>query len=1150
MSQNIQNTVFREVGLVFESLTSLDSAYRVTALFRELGYELPGGNDFPNFPGLAARVEGIIQAVIKFDQAADDDAKVDALAELALEIVELTEEIVALEQAVSNATAAFPAFVANAPLNELPFRLLDYLIIEYTRRYRQQVHAVMSFLGIFEEIELSADGAIFQPETLLSKIFWDRLPMLISKPVGLFDDVYSWSTDFNSDKFFTKVDAILRAFLLPGGLYEQSPSLKSALGNTTDNLKELRFPILQNAIFPSTYSQFGINATSAEAQGPRKAGFAIVPYVFGAASFGFDLNETFEILFETTASVDAGLGIVIRPGDIEFMTNLFDAPLDAVNLNAQLKLQQRENTGEIILFGASDATRLAIEGPAIKVFVSSQGEGKDVGFEVQLDALRLVVSGGEGDGFLSTILGDGGINAEAGFVLGYSIQQGFYFVGSGGLELLLATHITLGPLEIQGLIIALKIKDGNFDIEGGAIFRVDMGPLQAVVENMGITTTLSFPDGGGNLGPANLALGFKPPTGVGLSIDTGVVKGGGYLYFDSDKEEYAGILELDLNGIVSVKAIGLITTRMPDGSKGFSLLLIITAEFGSPIQLGLGFTLSAVGGLLGLNRTMRLEIIATGIRDGGINSIMFPQNVIENAPRIISDLKRYFPVEEDTFLIGPMVKIGWGTPNLVTVSLGIIIEIPGNIAILGVLKVTLPDEEAAVIVIQVNFMGAIEFDKKRLWFFASLFDSRVLYITLEGQMGLLVGWGDDASFLVSVGGFHPAFNPPPLPFGAIVRIAISILNTDFARIRVEGYFAVTSNSVQFGAAVEIFFGVSAFNIDGHLAFDALFRFSPFYFIISISASLGVKVFGIGLFSVRMRGSLEGPTPWHVEGTGSISLLFFDIDVDFGHTWGNEAETTLPPITVMPLLVDEFQKMENWLAVLPAGNQLLVSLRDFDQGSTDLVLHPVGSLKISQRAVPLGLTIDKVGNQKPSDANRFDVTADTSGIDEKGKVEESFAVGQYFDRSDNELLSARSFEPMKGGLELSVAGEQYHAPAAVKRVVRYDKIIIDTHFKRFASSFFTWFGALFGLFLNGNAVSQSALSYKQQKKLKPFADQVEVGKTLYTVAFNGDNTAFNDDAMAFTSQVQAQDFMKQQIAGDGNLAKQLHVIPQVEMQRAE
>jgi hypothetical protein len=64
----------------------------------------------------------------------------------------------------------------------------------------------------------------------------------------------------------------------------------------------------------------------------------------------------------------------------------------------------------------------------------------------------------------------------------------------------------------------------------------------------------------------------------------------------------------------------------------------------------------------------------------------------------------------------------------------------------------------------VNVAGALEFDKKRLYFFASLYDSRILFITIQGEMGLLVAYGADANFVLSVGGFHPQFNPPPLPF--------------------------------------------------------------------------------------------------------------------------------------------------------------------------------------------------------------------------------------------------------------------------------------------------------------------------------------------------------------------------------------------------
>ena len=248
-----------------------------------------------------------------------------------------------------------------------------------------------------------------------------------------------------------------------------------------------------------------------------------------------------------------------------------------------------------------------------------------------------------------------------------------------------------------------------------------------------------------------MAFGFKPPKGVGLSIDAGVVKGGGYLFFDFDREEYAGALEITVSDFLSLKAIGLITTRMPDGSRGFSMLIIITAEFSPGLQLGYGFTLIGVGGLLGLNRTVVLEALALGVRTGAVNGILFPVDPVANAPRIISDLRTIFPTYPNRFLIGPMAKLGWGTPTLVSLALGIIIEIPGNVAILGILKTVLPDEHVPLLQLQVNFIGAIEFDKKRGWFFAALFESRLVFITLEGEMGMLIAVADDANFVLSVG---------------------------------------------------------------------------------------------------------------------------------------------------------------------------------------------------------------------------------------------------------------------------------------------------------------------------------------------------------------------------------------------------------------
>ena len=1051
--------------------------------------------------------------------------------------------------------------------SELSEALFPDLLAIYLKSHQRAIYCILHITGVIQyQRQTPAEaGRVNYTKTVVD---WNQLGTALANPYDAINDLYKWNKSgqtFDHEALLRAVEECLLSLGVPASVGPPRPELATPLIHDNsiliDGVNELEIPLV-DGVSPADQTFWKIGAVVAPITNPIKThtpptGLAISPLLQGEAT---QLYFSPDVYLQLRGAFDADNAITLKlfPDSLDIDTDLGDAVIEAF---MELIGAPEEPW---LLLGDREGSRLELEGFYAAYGVRGRIDDLENIFQIGTTStedsppkkLRLAVRfSDDADGFINNLTGGDDIVADFAGTLTWSSKHGFAFEGSAGLEVAIPLHLELGPIEISTLYISLGVsnRDGEEVIKGdlGVGIVANLGPIVAVVENIGVRAQIVPVQNGqaGSIGNADLQFGFKPPNGVGLSIDVGVVKGGGYLYFDFDKEEYAGVLELDLSGIVRVTAVGLITTRMPDGSKGFSLLLIITAEFGSPIQLGFGFTLSGVGGLLGLNRTMRLEQIATGVRDGGINSIMFPEDVVANAPRIISDLKNYFPVEEGTFLIGPMVKIGWGTPNLITVSLGVIIEIPGNIAILGVLKLALPYEDAALVVIQVNFIGAIEFDKKRLWFFASLYESRVLFITLEGDMGLLVAWGEDANFVVSVGGFHPAFEAPALPFGELRRIAISILNTSFARIRVEAYFAVTSNSVQFGAGVELFFGVDAFNIDGHLAFDALFRFSPFYFIISISASLSVKVFGIGLFSVSMRGSLEGPSPWRVEGTGSISLLFFDIDVDFSHTWGEEEETTLPSVAVLPLLTTEYQKLENWLSELPSHNQLSVTLRSFEQSGQDLIMHPVGSLKVSQRAVPLGVTIDKVGNQKPGDANHFTLAVTTSGIGERGEVDESFARGQYFSESDSNLLSAPAFEPLQGGVELSVSGESYRTPKAVKRVVRYEKVIIDTLYRRYALQFYAWAGSLFELFLNGNAMSRLGLSRSRQKQLQPFDAKIAVGNTQYTVANNRDNTPLSESAMSFKSYSLAQEYMNQQVANNPNLGKQLHVIPKVEAKKA-
>jgi hypothetical protein len=203
------------------------------------------------------------------------------------------------------------------------------------------------------------------------------------------------------------------------------------------------------------------------------------------------------------------------------------------------------------------------------------------------------------------------------------------------------------------------------------------------------------------------------------------------------------------------------------------------------------------------------------------------------------------------------------------------------------------------------------------------------------------------------------------------------------------------------------------------------------------------------------------------------------------------------------------------------------------------------LRVSQRAVPLDLALDKVGNQKPNDVNRLTIAVSAGGLSKTADVVEQFAPAQFRDFDDAQKLSQPAYGPEHGGLDLSVAGQQLASSRMVRRVVRYEEIIIDTGYKRFARKFRKFAGSMFEFFLRGASVSKSELSQFEKKKLQPFADKIAVQPETYTVAFQATNQAYAADAVSFISAASAQDYLNSQIARDANLADALHVIPEFE-----
>ncbi|MGW4523641.1 DUF6603 domain-containing protein [Amycolatopsis sp. NPDC004378] len=1139
-------TLLLEAGRAFAPLEQRLRGAEIPLLFAEIGLPAPdvvlGAQAVQTAVGGAATALSSLPRVVDDLAAAidaRDTARISAAVAAAAPIVKavatavdvVSTAITAAARAAGPGQAEVEAFAA-----ELAQRLFGFALITYLEDRIPVAGYLLGLLGVLESTPLAATPAA--PAHVRRVLRVDRVTALLRDPVGVLSDVYAWgSPEFDWDLLLRRLSIFLVsvtdfAFVQAG----PPPFLRIAavdVGVTDD-------PV------PGVEAQLRLAADE-------------------RLDLTIPISDTVALVVTADAALEEKAAVELLPPAVLRVV----PPTAEVRGGVRLGLQAPYADGAppIVVLGTAGGSR--IEARRLSTTVGAdlvwnpterRADGALV-FEAAVEGGKIILDLADADGFISALLPAGKLEFDVDFVLTWSSATGLRFKGSGGTEVDLPVDIGVGPVTLNSLHLALVLASGGLTFEASASVSAQLGPVFAAVDRLGAVVRVTQPPSDGSLGLADFSVGFKPPTGAGLSVDAGGISGGGTLSFDPDRGEYSGSLELEFADFLALKAIGLITTRQPDGSPGFSLLMVLTAEFGSGIQLGYGFRLLAVGGLVGLNRGMNLQALVEGVRTGSIESVAFPKDVIANAPRILSDLARFFPPEQGTFLIGPMAKIGWGTPTLVSLSLGVIIEIPGAIAVLGVLKAALPTEDDPLLVVQAQFVGALELDKSRLWFFAKLFDSRILTMTIDGGMGVLVAWGDNPDLVLTVGGFHPAYRPPPLPFPIPDRLSVDILNRSNQLIRVAGYFAVTSNTVQFGAQAELRLGFSAFRIEGHLGFDALFQLSPFRFTIHINAHVSLKAFGVGAFGIDLDFQLEGPAPWRAHGRGSIGFLFFSISADFDITWGEDRDTTLPPVAVLPLLANEIGKLEGWDTRLPSGdNRTLVTLRQLPE-TGEIVLHPLGTLFVRQRALPLGVRLNRVGGQKAGDGKRFTVNpVDGTGLKRVSFTGDRFAMGQFQTLSDAAALSRPSYETQDAGLELT-ADTALATARVVRRSARYELHVIDSAATPQAirlavpqKRFHSVSAPVFDELTKGSSTSRATLSARQATQKQPFAaqDTVRVTEQRFVVAYVKSNRqAFPPGSLArasvttFRSRATAEDALADFVAADRTLDGLLHVIPAAE-----
>jgi uncharacterized protein DUF6603 len=1046
------------------------STNELAALLADFGWTLPGDSDAMALATALGSLATDAETLVTDAQQLDPDSSSDEITHVLTDLAKVLADITNL--AAAGANLQFTPFDQQSFWNgpdSFPVLLWPYLVHRYLQKHLTIVYGALRFLGILSETPVTPQAPVAvsgQIEYLRRDIDWSLIPRYATKAGDTFSSVYHWNdpaTPLDHVALIQGLAALAGSFPIATGVDPPSPEVGAVFypGNVPSNLLQLSaapVPALEMSGPAELILKLVLGVIPIPVSGgnrPDPVGLALFPVLTGAATAKFQVTDLFYVQIDGHAQTIPVI-VEFRPlgGGVEAKVN----PVTLASLAAQTQIDATVTFGgkapdgsSWILVGSAASSHLELA--AAHLAVTAQGPIDELTYQIEagFEGCKVVIDLGDGDNFLQSTMGSAPQSIDLSCTLAWSRQRGFSFNGQAELSTTIPIHQSLGGVvELDSILIALRAGTGAGSaalvvaISGG----VTLGPIAAVVEQIGVR--LEFKPNvlhKGNLGDFDLGFGFQPPNGLGFSIDAGAVAGGGFVLFDEEKGEYAGFLDISIAEIIQVKFIAILDTKLPDGSNGFSLLFIIFLAL-PPIQLGYGFTLNGVGGIAGVNRTMVVQAMQTGLHNHTLEFLINPPHTVADAPTAISAIGTFFPPALGRYLFGPILALGWET--FIQLTVGVVLEVPDPIrlALLGIIDIALPSIEApeeAVVFLHIDVLGTLDFGTKKLGLDGSLYGSRILEFPILGDFALRTSWGINPSSLFSMGGFNPHFDTTGLDVPPLHRMSISIGDGDNPQISANSYLALTSNTIQFGADVEAYLSEGGLTVHGYLGFDLLIVIkSPTIFLqFDFSAGFDVTYQGTTFAGLNLTGTLTGTTPWHIHGDATLHLLCFSVSKSVDRTWGQVIVPQPAPQAILPDLLPALADPQNWNAVLPDAATSSVTLSASQPPDAGAILvHPMGTLVVREKVVPLDLSIAHYKSGPPADGNYFslkDVTINGVKVAQDAFTD-FFAAGQFLDLSDADKLSRSSFEPYHAGAK--IAASTINSGAESTRTVAYDEYYID------------------------------------------------------------------------------------------------------------
>lgn len=941
----------------------------------------------------------------------------------------------------------------TAALAGLGRDLADVLVCQWLLQSFPVIHHIATLLTLiqpeseqnFAQVQ-NPDGTVVRYAYRIERPRLDRIATLLRDPVGTLRAAYATplltgaDADAMADALFPKVVALLRELGI-SCRYGINPGDESLLADSAPLMSHALIIYLNDPLQDLSLEAGVVVSLSSADRGDL--GLVLNP-------FGSLQDTRFAGPFTIDIDLTAGIGAVAvgRHG----LTLVSDSGVTQVTGSVSATLPVSSD-GPGFIIGSPTGTRVEVGGAQLKAQMSLAEDRQTLALSADVTHSTVVIASGDNDSFIAELLPADGLRTDFSLGLTWSNETGLTLRGSAGMDATLPIGLSVAGVLLSSIHVGLHVDD-TVETEISASLSAGIGPITAALDRVGIEGVLSFPQGGGNLGSANLDIHLKPPSGVGLSVDArGVLTGGGFLFHDANQQIYAGVLQLSLHEEITLTAFGLISTRMPDGSRGYSLIIFITAEGFQPIPLGLGFTLLGIGGMVAVNRTFSEDALRQGMKNDTLATLLFPPNPTANPGALIQSLATAFPAKQSSYLLGVLVKIGWFTPTLVLLDLALIFEFGARerLLALGRVSAQLPSADNDLIRINLDAVGVVDFDADTIAIDAVLVDSRLAHrFPITGGAALRAGWssGPGSAFVLAVGGLNPRFTPPA-GFPSLQRLAIALSSGNNPRLTCEAYFALTANTAQFGAHASLYAAAAGFSFEGDVGFDVLLlQIAPPRFIADFTASVALKRGSTSLFSVEFDGTLQGVQPLALSGKAHFKILFFHFSVHFNATLVSGDPPPGPPaVDIKAQLIQALSTSTSWSTQRSTDQPHGVVLRGLPpsgDANAPLVLDPFGQLVVKQQVAPLNTArdIDTYGGAPVTGDRRFSLGATLGGTPLSGQaVQEDFAPAQYFVMSDDQKLSAPSFESMDAGYVFGSSTTKFDPAQVIAAPVGYDTVVI-------------------------------------------------------------------------------------------------------------